>query len=272
MIELSGVSFSYGSPADGPVVLSGIDFALAPGECVAVLGANGSGKSTLVRLCDGLLTPDEGSVLVDGVDTRDGERVWDVRSRVALVMQNPDNQIVGTSVEEDCAFGPENLGLPRDEIRRRVDEALAAVGLAGMERREPHLLSEGQKQRLAIAGALAMRPAYVLLDEPTAMLDPDGRAAVLAAVDGLRATGHGVLHVTHQVADAATADRVLVLAEGGTAYLGTPEGLLGDPDRLARCGLELPPAGVLASELRARGFAVPITAMDAASIVETLCR
>lgn len=268
MIEFAGVTFAY--PGSSAPALSGASFALAPGECVAVLGANGSGKSTLARLCDGLLLPGAGSVTVDGIDTADPAHVDDVRSAVAMVFQNPDNQIVGTTVEEDVAFGPENLGLPRDEIRLRVDEALEAVGLAGLEEREPHLLSGGQKQRLAIAGALAMRPRYVVLDEPTAMLDPEGRSAVLAAVEVLRRGGCGVLHVTHDMTDAVSVDRVLVLARGEVAYLGRPEGVLGDADALARCGLEPSPLGRLAAALRERGCPVPALVPDAEAVVGAL--
>lgn len=268
MIEFADISFTYPG-ADRPAV-EGVSLALSAGEYVAVFGANGSGKSTLARLCDGLLLPAGGSVTVDGIATADPERGHEVRELVAMVFQNPDNQIVGTTVEEDVAFGPENLGLPREQIRARVDEALAAVGLDGMQRREPHLLSGGQKQRLAIAGALAMRPAYVVLDEPTAMLDPEGREAVLAAVERLRAGGCGVLHVSHDLADAAGADRVVALAEGRVAYAGAPGPLLADADLLDRCGLELPPAGAIAAELRRRGVRVPETALSAESVVAAL--
>lgn len=268
MIEFASVGFTY--PGSSDPALADVTFGLGPGEFVAVLGANGSGKSTLARLCDGLLLPGGGVVTVDGIDTADQARVMDVRERVAMVFQNPDNQIVGTTVEEDVAFGPENLGLARSEIRERVDESLAAVGLGGMEEREPHLLSGGQKQRLAIAGALAMRPRYVVLDEPTAMLDPEGRSAVLTAVEVLRSGGCGVLHVTHDMQDAASADRVIVLSQGRVEYLGPAEGILGDAEAMARCGLEPSPLGRLAAALRERGLAVPALALDAESVVAAL--
>lgn len=270
MIVFEGVSYEYAAPGGARPALRDVGFSLGPGELVAVLGANGSGKSTLAKLCNGLLVPGAGSVLVDGMDTRDDARVWDVRSRVGLVFQNPDNQIVGTVVEEDVAFGPENLGVPRKEIRDRVDAALAAVGLTGFERREPHLLSEGQKQRLAVAGALAMRPAYLIMDEPAAMLDPRGREEVLVIMSSLREAGHGILHVSHALADAAWADRALVLAKGEVAYLGPPAPLLEDASLLAGAGLALPPVGELAAELRSLGAPVPGVMLAAEGIVEAL--
>lgn len=268
MIEFRDVGFGY--PGGSALALTGVSFTLEPGACLAVLGSNGSGKSTLAKLCDGLLSPGEGEVRVDGLDTRDDAALWEVRSRVSMVFQNPDNQIVGTSVEEDVAFGPENLGLARCEIRGRVDEALGVVGLAGLERREPHLLSGGQKQLLAIAGALAMRPRHIVLDEPTAMLDPEGRRAVLAAVERLRESGCGILHITHRLEDASSADTVLCLRAGMPAYLGPPGALLGDPDMLAELGLELPAAGRLAALLRGLGVDVPPTALTAEEVVGAL--
>jgi len=268
MIEIRDVSFGYtGAPRPA---LTHVSLTVAPGELVGVVGANGSGKSTLARLCDGLLLPDEGAVLVDGIDTREAARVWEVRSLVGLVLQDPDDQIVGTVVEEDVAFGPENLGVPREEIRSRVDAALEAVGLTGLERREPHLLSEGQKQRLAIAGALALQPAYLVMDEPSAMLDPRGRADVLAIVDALVRGGTGVLQVSHRLADVARADRVVALAEGRVVYEGPPAGLLGDKAMMARAGVALPPIGELAAALRARGVPVPAGALTAESVVAAL--
>jgi energy-coupling factor transport system ATP-binding protein len=266
-------SVSYRYRGDAPLALDGVSLRLEPGELVAVAGANGSGKSTLARLCDGLLTPSAGRVLVDGLDTADHRSMWDVRSRVGMVFQDPDDQIVGTVVEEDCAFGPENLGLPGPEIRRRVDDALLAVGLDGLQRREPHLLSEGQKQRLAIAGALAMRPRYLVFDEPTAMLDPAGRRSVLDITERLAHTeGHGVLVVSHDTAGVSRADRVIGLVAGRVIFDGPPEGLIGDPALLARVGLDLPPAARLAAALRIRGAAVPAIAADAESVVAALWR
>ena len=269
VIVFGSVSYRYRD--DAPPALAGATFSLEPGELVAVVGANGSGKSTLARLCDGLLLPNEGSVTVDGLDTSDPEALPRVRALVGMVFQDPDDQIVGTVVEEDCAFGPENLGVPRDEIRRRVDDALAAVGLSGMERREPHLLSEGQKQRLAVAGALALRPRYLVLDEATAMLDPAGRRAVLSIAERLaRNDGHGVLVVSHDLAAAARADRVLGLVSGRVVFDGTPTDLLTRSDMLDALGLALTPVARLAASLRERGADVPLTALDAESVVAAL--
>jgi len=269
VIVFGSVSYRYRD--DAPPALADATFSLEPGELVAVVGANGSGKSTLARLCDGLLLPNEGSVTVDGLDTSDPEALPRVRALVGMVFQDPDDQIVGTVVEEDCAFGPENLGVPRDEIRRRVDDALAAVGLSGMERREPHLLSEGQKQRLAVAGALALRPRYLVLDEATAMLDPAGRRAVLSIAERLaRNDGHGVLVVSHDLAAAARADRVLGLVSGRVVFDGTPTDLLTRSEMLDALGLALTPVARLAASLRERGADVPVTALDAESVVAAL--
>jgi len=271
MIRFDDVSFEYVTPGGRVPALRSLSFALERGETLAVVGANGSGKSTLARLANGLLLPTLGRVEVDGMETRGVDTIWDVRRRVGIVFQNPDNQIVGTVVEEDIAFGPENLGVEPAEIGRRVEEALSAVGLEGFERREPHLLSGGQKQRLALAGALAMRPDYLVLDEPTSMLDPQGSQDVLAVLVALRAHSHGVLHITHDLSDAARADRVLVLANGEAVFIGTPDELLGDAGRLEAWGLGLPALGILGCELRKRGGSVPVAALDADSVVSALC-
>lgn len=271
MIMFEDVSFSYRDSESGRPALVGVSFALQPGRVLAVAGANGSGKSTLALLCDGLLLPSAGRVTVDGMDVADPREIWHVRQRVGMVFQDPDDQIVGAFVEEDVAFGPENLGVPAESIRTRVDAALDAVGLAGLSRREPHLLSEGQKQRLAFAGALAMEPAYLVLDEPASFLDPVGRADVLSLVDALaRERGHGVLHVSHDLAGVARADDVLVLDRGCTAFFGPVSELLADAGMLARAGLTVPPIGRLAAALRDRGIDVPPGALDAESVVAAL--
>lgn len=268
MIEIIDVSVTY--PAAVVPAIDGVSLTIAPGQVVGLLGPNGSGKSTLARLCNALVLPSEGAVHVDGMSTLDDVALWDIRARVGLVQQNPENQIVGTVVEEDVAFGPENLGVPQPELRQRVDRALAAVGLTGMERREPHLLSEGQKQRLAIAGALALEPRYLVLDEPTAMLDPAGRSEVLGVLADLRRAGVGMLHVTHDLRDVVDADRIVVLSGGRIAFDGSPSELLADAERAAALGLELPPMLKLGAALRARGVAVPLTAVDAESVVGSL--
>jgi energy-coupling factor transport system ATP-binding protein len=271
MIDFDDVTFRYPGSPGGTAALSGVSLRLEPGSIVAVVGANGSGKSTLAQLTDGMLQPSEGVVTVDGFDTRDPERIWELRALVGMVFQDPDDQIVGTVVEEDVAFGPENLGVPADEIRRRVTSALEAVGLTGLERREPHLLSEGQKQRVAIAGALAMRPPYLVLDEPTAMLDPGGRRAVLDLIDTLaHERGHGILHVSHDLTGVGRADTVVALDAGRVIYDGPPEGLLPDPELVARAGLRLPAIWELGEEMRRLGAAVPQKALDAESVVAAL--
>ena len=264
------ISFSYRAGERDVPALVGVSLSLSPGEHLAVLGANGSGKSTLVRLANGILIPDSGSVTVDGIDTRDAGRSRELRGRVGVVFQRPDDQIVATSVEDDVAFGPENLGLERHEIRSRVDEALAAVGLTGLERREPHLLSGGQKQRLAMAGALAMRPRYLVLDEPASMLDPVGRGEVLAIVERLRAGGTGILHVTHDIADVLRADRAVVFERGRLVFEGSVAGLVGEKELLAHAGLETPPIVLLAEALGALGASLAGPTADPESLVEAL--
>jgi energy-coupling factor transporter ATPase len=271
VIRFSDVGFSYRTSGAPLVALRGVSLDVRPGETVAVLGANGSGKSTLARLANGLLLPDSGAVTVDGMGTADEARTRELRERIAIVLQHPDDQIVATTVEDDVAFGPENLGLPRDEIRRRVDEALAAVGLVGMERREPHLLSGGQKQRLAIAGALAMQPHYLVLDEPASMLDPEGRRDVAAVLERLGDSGKGILLVTHDLAEAARADRAVVLDRGAIVFAGTVAELAVRGELLEECGLEVPPIAVLAARLFELGVVTATGVPDPETVAEALC-
>lgn len=250
---------------------------IEPGELVAVVGANGSGKSTLVRLANGTLLPTEGAVAVDGLTTADAAMetsagtsgIHAIRRSVGVVFQHPDDQIVATSVEEDVAFGPENLGLSRPVIRERVDAALATVGLTGLESREPHLLSGGQKQRLAIAGALAMRPRYLVFDEPTAMLDPEGRREVLELIERLRGDGNGVMLVTHDLAEVARANRVVVLAAGTKVFDGTPGELFVSPS-LESWGLELPAVAVMVQRLIEGGARLDSATVDPGQIAAVL--
>jgi energy-coupling factor transport system ATP-binding protein len=272
MILFDDVSFDYPISGGSVPALRHVSFVLGRGENLAVVGSNGSGKSTLARLANGLLLPAVGRVEVDGIDTRTEATIWEARRRIGIVFQNPDNQIVGTVVEEDVAFGPENLGIEPAQIGERIADALSAVGLEGFERREPHLLSGGQKQRVAIAGALAMQPDYLVLDEPTSMLDPEGRDDVLEVLDGLRTRGQGILHVTHDLSDAARADRVLVLAAGEVVFLGPPSDLVGRSEELAAWGLALPALGSLGRSLRSLGIDVPPLALDVESVVNALCR
>lgn len=241
MISFEDVHFWYGDEeeTEATSVLRGISWTLHKGEFVVLLGRNGSGKSTLAKHCNGLLLPKKGSVFVDGMDTKDPSVLWEVRRRVGLVFQNPDNQLVATTVEEDVAFGPENLGLPPEEIRKRVDEALERVGMAEYKKREPHTLSGGQKQRVAIAGVLAMRPKYLVLDEATAMLDPEGRQELLQLLQELRQEV-GILHITHNVEEALLADRVLIIDEGRIVAEGHPREVFLVGKDIERWGLELP--------------------------------
>jgi len=237
------------------LALRGINLEVGRGEFLAIIGENGSGKSTLAKHFNALLVPTEGEVRVDGMDTRDPRFLWEIRRRVGMVFQNPDNQLVATTVEEDVAFGPENLGLPPDEIRARVDEALALVGMSSFARHAPHLLSGGQKQRVAIAGVLAMRPECLVLDEPTAMLDPAGRRDVLATVVRLnREEKITVVYVTHFMEEAARADRVAVLFRGELVALEEPASLFSRVPDLRRWGLDIPPVAELAWRLRRRGW------------------
>ena len=247
MIECAGLHYSYDGTHDA---LDGATLTIADGEFVSVLGGNGSGKSTLARHLDALLVPGSGHVTVDGLDTATRRNVYDIRSRVGLVFQNPDDQIVAGIVEDDVAFGPENLGVPTDELRARVTEALAAVGLSGFERRETASLSGGQKQRLALAGVLAMRPQTLVLDEASSMLDPRGRAALMHACHRLHSQGMSIVMITHFMEEAAEAERVVVLSHGRVALDGTPDEVFSQADALASLGLDIPMPYHVGLELR----------------------
>lgn len=242
------VSFRYRE--DGPLVLDGLELEVRPGEILAVVGGNGSGKSTMARLSNGLLAPEQGDVRVGGISTSDAERLWDVRSRVGLLFQDPEDQIVGAAVEDDVAFGLENLGVPRDEMRRRVADVLRVVGLDGEERTEPHLLSGGQKQRLALAGVLVLQPSVLVLDEPTSMLDPAGRDEILAFVRELTTRGVAVVLITQHMGEALRADRLLALSGGAAGYVGPPRRFFQEGASVA-FPVGLPPALALARRLDA---------------------
>ena len=261
MIECAGVHYSYD---DGHEALDGLSLSVADGEFVAVLGGNGSGKSTLARHLNALLVPSAGTVTVDGLSTAERRYVYDIRSRVGLVFQNPDDQIVAGIVEDDVAFGPENLGVPTPELRERVTEALAAVGLAGFERRETASLSGGQKQRLALAGVLAMRPQTLVLDEASSMLDPRGRAALMRVCRRLHERGMTIVMITHFMEEAAEAGRVVVLSHGRVALDGSPTEVFSQADALARLGLDAPLPYRVGLTLRERVPGVtPRVTMDA---------
>ncbi|MFZ5826191.1 MAG: energy-coupling factor transporter ATPase [Bacillota bacterium] len=278
-IVAENVSFAYGrgeaeaGEANLTLALDSVSLQVRRGEFLAVLGMNGSGKSTLARHFNALLLPREGQVLVDSMDTREEKHLWPIRDRVGMVFQNPDNQIVAAVVEEDVAFGPENQGLPPAEILRRVEEALASVGMSAHRERAPHLLSGGQKQRVAIAGALALRPACLVLDEPTAMLDPSGRAEVLEVVQRLnRDLGMAVVWITHFMEEASAADRVVVMAEGKVQVEGSPREVFRQADRLRELRLSVPPAVLTAERLRAQGIPVPDSVLTLDELVEALCQ
>ena len=254
-LELRDVRFSYEQEnPDNPEVLHGISLSIEQGEFIALLGHNGSGKSTMAKLLNGMLVPTGGQVLVDGIDTAIETQQLEVRRRVGLVQQNPDNQLVAGVVEEDVAFGPENLGIPSEEIRRRVDEALKAVGMYEYRESAPHKLSGGQKQRVAIAGIIAMETACIVLDEPTAMLDPRGRAEVMETVKRLnREKNITVVLITHYMEEAVQAGRVVVMDEGGILTDGTPEEVFGKVEFLKRHGLDVPQATELIYRLSTAG-------------------
>ncbi len=255
MIECADVEFSY----DGERrVLKGVTLDIAEGEFLCVLGGNGSGKSTLAKHLNALLEPDAGTVHVSGFSTTDPEYVFDIRAQVGMVFQNPDDQIVATLVENDTAFGPENLGMPAEKISENVASALKAVGLAGFEQRETHALSGGQKQRVACAGVLAMEPRVIILDEATSMLDPAGRAALMHICRGLHERGMGIVMITHYMEEAAEADRVVVLDSGRITMEGAPAEVLSRADELTALNLEAPPACKLALALRERGADVAV--------------
>ncbi|MBM6924650.1 energy-coupling factor transporter ATPase [Pseudoflavonifractor phocaeensis] len=264
IIETRDLRFRY-EDVEGPtpVVLDGVDLKIREGSFVAVLGHNGSGKSTLAKHMNAILLPSGGQVLVDGVDTADEDRLLDIRRTVGMVFQNPDNQIVANVVEEDVAFAPENLGVPPEEIRRRVDDALKAVGMYDYREHAPHLLSGGQKQRVAIAGVIAMRPRCIVLDEPTAMLDPIGRAEVLKTIKELnRTSGVTVVLITHHMDEAAQADRLVVMSKGKVIADGVPREVFQQVEELKAVGLTVPETTELLWELRQAGVDVPLDALS----------
>ncbi len=280
-IKAEKLCFSYPGDEDTPAVpvLFDVDFEVKRGEFIAVLGRNGSGKSTFAKLLNMILTPDSGKIYIDGLDiTRPDmteEEIMEIRRRIGMVFQNPDNQLVATIVEEDIAFGPENMGIPPAQIRERVDEALATVGMTKFARHSPHHLSGGQKQRIAIAGILAMAPECILFDESTAMLDPSGRREVMNTIEKLnRERGMTVITITHNMDEAVRADRVAVMDHGRIVMLGTPEEVFDRADELTAMGLGVPQAAMICHMLREKGMPLPRGILDekdaARAILETL--
>lgn len=273
MIQVIGLEHSYQGGEAGTVkAVNGVSLSVNKGEFVAIIGHNGSGKSTLAKHLNGLLLPTGGQVLVEGLDTRDPMNTWEIRRKVGMVFQNPDNQLVATTVEEDVAFGPENLGIPPKEIRERVDEALELVRMSEFKNKEPHLLSGGQKQRVAIAGVIAMRPDYLVLDEPTAMLDPQGRQEVMATVLRLnKEEGLGVVHITHYMDEAVNADRVIVMENGEIEMEGKPREVFAQVSKLKKLRMDVPQMTELASLLRQGGLEVPEDVLTVEEMVRCLC-
>lgn len=261
IIETRELSFRYSE--DSPLALEDVTLSIEEGSFTAVLGHNGSGKSTFAKHLNAILLPSGGKVYVDGIDTADESRLFDIRKTAGMVFQNPDNQIVANVVEEDVAFACENMGLPPEEIRRRVDESLAAVGMSDHAKSAPHLLSGGQKQRVAIAGILAMQPRCIVMDEPTAMLDPSGRAEVMAAIQRLnRKMGVTVVLITHHMDEAAAAQRVIVMKQGRVALDGTPRQIFSQVERMRELSLSVPQTVELLYALDRDGAGLSLEALS----------
>ena len=273
VIEIQQLCFQYHNEETGQdiPVLQQVDLTVQKGEFLAVLGHNGSGKSTLAKHLNAILTPSSGKVLVEGIDTADESRLYDIRQRVGMVFQNPDNQMVANIVEEDVAFAPENLGVPREELQNRVDMALEAVNMTAFRRHAPHMLSGGQKQRIAIAGVLAMQPDILVLDEPTAMLDPSGRRDILETVKNLnRKQGMTVVLITHYMDEAVQADRVVVIDSGKIRMQGTPAQVFPQVQKLKTLGLDTPQATELIYRLNRAGADLQPDILNADACIDIL--
>ena len=246
---------------------------IRPGKFIAILGHNGSGKSTLAKHINAILTPTEGTLWVDGMDTKDEKKLWDIRQDAGMVFQNPDNQIIGTVVEDDVGFGPENLGVPTDEIWTRVEESLTAVGMLKYRHHSPNKLSGGQKQRVAIAGVMAMHPRCIVLDEPTAMLDPNGRKSVIQTAQKLnREEGITIILITHYMEEVVEADHIFVMDSGKVVMQGSPGEVFSRVEELKRLRLDVPQATLLAYELQKRGIPLPDGILNNEELVDELCR
>ncbi|HSP46944.1 MAG TPA: energy-coupling factor transporter ATPase [Clostridiaceae bacterium] len=275
MVEAVNLSHYYDDREDSVKTysLNGVDLTVKKGEFVVVLGHNGSGKSTLAKHMNALLLPTGGKIYIDGIDATDIENTWEVRKRAGMVFQNPDNQMVATIVEEDVAFGPENLGVDPKEIRKRVDDSLKEVNMYEFRRHEPHLLSGGQKQRVAIAGILAMRPKCIILDEPTAMLDPSGRKEVMKTVQKLRKDfGITIIHITHFMEEAVQGDRIVVMEEGKVIIDDIPRNVFSNVELLKSIGLDVPQVTELAHELIKAGIPLEEGILNIEEMMEAICR
>ena len=273
MIELKDVVFSYPRIGDEPSkkTIDHLTFEVKQGEFVAILGHNGSGKSTLAKLLNGLLLPESGEVAIEGMTTSNEEDLWKIRSKAGLVFQNPDNQIVATIVEEDVAFGPENLGVPKEELRKRVDQALETVDMLDYKDHAPHLLSGGQKQRVAIAGILAMEPDIIIFDEPTAMLDPRGRKEVIETIQKLHKQKKTILLITHFMNEAALADRLIVMEKGKIILDGQPREVFSHVEEMKRIGLDVPQVTELAHNLKKEGVDIDDKVLTVKELVDQIC-
>lgn len=276
IIKVENLIFEYAKPQDGEDItvraVDGISFAIEKGSFTAIIGKNGSGKSTLAKNLNGLLTPTSGTVCVAGYDTMDAEHIWDVRQNAGMVFQNPDNQLVSAIVEDDVAFGPENLGVLPEEIRRRVDKALEDVNMGAFKKKAPHLLSGGQKQRIAIAGVVAMKPECIIFDEPTAMLDPKGRKEIMAIIDELHSEGITVVLITHFMEETVNADRLIIMNEGKILLDGTPAEVFARGDLIREANLEVPLMADIAQKLRNLGIDVPENIITQEKMVEFICQ
>ena len=283
LIKSDKISYAYPIPEpdeddkkEAPVpvqAISGVDLEIEEGQFICILGRNGSGKSTFARHLNALLVPDEGTLWVDGMDTKDEGKVWDIRGTVGMVFQNPDNQIVASVVEEDVAFGPENMGVPSEQIIDEVQKALGGVGMGDYARSSPNRLSGGQKQRVAVAGILAMHPKCIVLDESTAMLDPRGRREVMATVERLnRENGITIISITHYMDEALHADRIFVMDKGKVVMAGTPKEIFSKPDELKELGLRLPQISHLANELKKAGLDIPAGIVDRNELKEIILK
>lgn len=279
MIRAEKLVFEYDKrDEDGNVIgsrraIDGVDIDIPQGSFVAVLGHNGSGKSTLAKHMNAILVPTDGTMWVDGKDTKDLEKLWEIRQSAGMVFQNPDNQFIGTVVEEDVGFGPENLGVPTKEIWKRVEDSLRAVGMLDRRKDSPNKLSGGQKQRVAIAGVIAMEPKCIVLDEPTAMLDPNGRKEVIHAVEKLRREKNvTVILITHYMEEVVDADQVFVMDDGRIVMHGTPREIFSRVDELKKYRMDVPQVTMLADELICRGVDLPKGILRREELVEALCR
>ena len=272
IIEAKDVTYSYTSENNITNALAGVTLSVKKGEFIAVIGHNGSGKSTFAKHINALFLPDAGSVTVAGMDTKDESRIWDIRECAGMVFQNPDNQLVATIVEEDVAFGPENIGVPPAEIRERVDSALEQVNMSAFKLRAPHMLSGGQKQRVAIAGVLAMHPEVIVFDEPTAMLDPEGRHEVLDTIAELNKQGKTIILITHYMEEALFADRVFVMTGGQITLNGTPREVFSNEEAIYHAGLSFPPHIALYHRLKNKGYDMGPCPLTIEELVDRICQ